>query len=205
MKDSKYVIPSFGINFFLAYIICVIVLPVIGFLSWSIIGLPGESVLLVFWLLFFWVMVKLFKSRSERTEITDSGIYIYQHKKMISFGWNEIEKIGCQVVIVQRMGTNEGFLYLSINVVDQSVGKLDILKSSNEFGFIRKAGDFTNYMGKDRMDLYINMHFIKEKDSGLFDLLSFKPGFVKTIPPLIKTRDKEEYEKILKENFKLNK
>jgi len=208
VKQPLYTIPSFKIDFFFLIVIFAIILPIIGFLSWSIIQLPGILVLLVFWLLFLWSIVKYFKSRNERVEISDTGTIIYQHGKIVSFDWNEIEKIGFQALVSQRLGMYEIYPNLAIKLIVSSKLKIEAIVSSKEYRFIRKTGDLKDYIGKEeKYDLYINISFLKENDKGILDFLDFlstKQAFIKSISPLIKTNSQEEYDKIVSENFKSN-
>jgi len=160
----------------------------------------------VFWLFFLLPVVIHFVKKGERAEIGDEGISIYQKGKVVQLVWGEIVKIGFQVVMAKRMGVYEAFPYLSIKLAAPSLSKIDILKSSKEFGFIQKFSDLTGYMGQDKLDFYIGMQYAKENDSQqLIHLLSSRSVYIKSLSPLIKTDDKLEYERVVKENFKSGK
>jgi hypothetical protein len=56
-------------------------------------------------------------------------------------------------------------------------------------------------MGNLDMDLYVNLKIAREKDKGMLDILRTKTNFIEKMPPLVKTKDKSEYENVIKNLF----
>lgn len=201
MQKNKLIIPSYRSPILPLQVTFLILMPIIGFMTWKIIGPAGEAVLLFFWLIFFISFIRLLLANGERAELSDSGIILKQGKTEVFLGWDDIEQIGFQALVAKRMGIPEAIAYLAIKVREASQSKLSPIKSSNEFGFVQKLGDLNNYMGEIKSDLYVNMAYAKESDEEMMlQLLPSKSRFNKAFSPLVKTSNQAEYENLIK-NF----
>lgn len=200
---EKYIIVSRKLPFFPLVIGELILLPLFCYLQFPIVGIPGEIVLFIFWLLSLLGVFFHIKGYKNRVEISENGISFYKGNVLINLGWDEINELGFQVSVAKRIWIYEGIPYLALNLIDSSRDKLNLLSSSNEFGFIQKKNDFDKYLAKEKLDLYVSMKMTEDKDSGLINLLSSKSGFKKNISPLVKTSDQAEYAKVIKNNFTL--
>lgn len=151
-----------------------------------------------FWSVFLLILSIYLKTRDEYVEINDQEIAIHQHKTILHIAWSQIQNIGFQAITARRMGILEIHPHLAISLPNRSI--VNDLKSSQEPGFIQKKQDLGKYMNSnDTHDLYINMQYAQNSNQDLLGLLSSKIGFSKSLPPLIKTADTHEYERILKE------
>lgn len=113
---------------------------------------------------------------------------------------DDVLKIGFTTIVQKILGQWDGKPYLALSVSPQVFNKIGQLNLKKEMAFIKKGRDMGEYMG-DKMDLYINMEFVAESDSGLAQLVQAFPQYKSTLSPLIKTSDASEYEKVLAENF----
>jgi len=149
----------------------------------------GLIFLTALWLIPLYVIVKYFKFQKDNLIVDNSGLRLSFSGQKIEFGWEEVNKVGFQAITAKRMGAQEIFPYLAIELKNTS--KIENLKSSPEFGFLQKRKDLGLYSDqKDVLDIYISMRFASEGDSGLLGFLSAKSPFIKELNPLVRVNHK---------------
>lgn len=170
-------------------------LPILSYFLYPIIKAPGILTLFFFWLIdILGIISDLIASRLY-CEITNQEVKISDGNSIVKFNIEAIQGINTQLLISKRMGVYEVFPYLVFKIKEDSKDKLNLLSNSREYGFIQKVDSLTAYMGEEKGDINIRMNTLKEKD-----LLKLKDIFNKPLQPLkplVKTKDKEEYDKVV--------
>lgn len=187
---------SFG---FVIYVFFLLGIPIYSYFLYPIIAIPGILVLAFFWIIFLIGIISHLKATKVYCEITDKEIRISDGNSIVNFDIKAIQEINTQALVSKRMGVYETFPYLVLKIEDKSKNKLNSLSNSKEYGFIQKIDNLSSYMGDGKGDLYLLMSTLKEND-----LIKINNIFKKSLThfkPLVKTNDKEEYEKIVKDYF----
>lgn len=177
------------------YIFFALAIPILSYFLYSIINIPGILTLSFFWLINIISIISHLKASRLYCEITNQEVKISDGNSIVKFNIEAIQGINTQLLISKRMGVYEVFPYLVFMIKEDSKDKLNLLSNSREYGFIQKMDSLTAYMGEEKGDINIRMNTLKEKD-----LLKLKDIFNKPLQPLkplVKTKDKEEYDKVV--------
>jgi hypothetical protein len=150
-------------------------------------------------LLFIYPVIDHFITRKRGVYVNSDGFKLTFPEQDTYLGWDEIEKVGFQAVILPSRIISEARSYVAIKLKDTT--KCQNLKNHREFGFIQLKDDLKDYKKQENVfDLYFSLISAPENKS-ILDILKTRKEYIEKITPVVKTQSDEQYEKILKENF----
>lgn len=130
-----------------------------------------------------------------------NGIQIPKIGGKIVIKWDEISKIGFQMLFDEENGFTEGWIYLAISFKPEK----EKISSKINPSYITNKGILTseqikNYFGTDKQDLYITTSFLSNSGSKFItELIEYKGLKFLKFNHLVKALNEERYKEILKE------
>lgn len=150
------------------------------------------------WLVFL-VLKRLIFSFTNYAVVSEAGLEIRNQNQKHFYSWTEITKVGLQLLMTKFAGINEGVPHLGISLSEQN--KLPSLNSAKSLGLFKLKTDLEGFLGEPKMDLYINLRQLDDKDEPIMKILTNQKSYSKKLKPLVKTNSQDEYNKIIAENF----
>ncbi len=145
------------------------------------------------WLVFI-VLKRLISSFTNYAVVSEAGLEIRNQNQKHFISWTEITKVGLQLLMTKFAGINEGVPHLGISLSEQN--KLPSLNSAKSLGLFKLKTDLEGFLGEPKMDLYINLRQLDDKDEPIMKILTNQKSYSKHLKPLIKTSSHDEYNKI---------